>query len=198
MPKEIDDDPVIFLSWEVEILIDLDLMNWLAVLLYSPCIWWYHAQYMFVYSYAKIGFWAVEVRETGVLLLVGNNCSLWFFHSLKPNFNCSLAWLVFRIIIQLSYNSEIYKSRHIVSVAIWSFIVVLHFAFDIFNDLWFLQVDHMGWNLAAQTAFSLILMGTDMELIWYVCSHDEDYIYWVLWSFNYLIRFLMFILVSLC
>ena len=27
MPKEIDDDPVIFLSWEVEILIDLDLMN---------------------------------------------------------------------------------------------------------------------------------------------------------------------------
>lgn len=27
MPKELDDDPIIFLSWEVEILIDLDLMN---------------------------------------------------------------------------------------------------------------------------------------------------------------------------
>ena len=59
-------------------------------------------------------------------------------------FNCFLAWLVFRIIIPAVLHFNKLEEQAYYSLTIWSFIVVLHFASNILNDLWFLQVDHMG------------------------------------------------------
>ena len=117
MHRERDDDPLLFSAFLTSLThlpaqtqthkprrvnknSYLDMMNCLAILFYSPCTWWYHGRFYVSLVIRSDCFYAVEVREFGVLLLVGT-VVVYDFFALRNRivFNCFLVWLVFRIII---------------------------------------------------------------------------------------------------